>query len=127
MLETLRRVRESTIRVFELQINTSPAQELPRESTRNCRRVGRQNGDLSQYALRLVENAELSQHRPSVVVDFFPGQTIIDVERVHTAKRELDSSPGRRKTTPPAEVRTANHDFNENCVLCNMLVVYLDF
>jgi hypothetical protein len=107
-------------------MNTSPAQELPRESTRNCRGVGRQNGDLSQYALRLLENAELSQHRPGVVVDFFPARRSSTSNVYTPAKRELDSSPGRRKTTPPAEVRTANHDFNENCVLCNMLALYLD-
>jgi hypothetical protein len=32
-----------------------------------------------------MENAQLSQHRAPVVVDFFPGETVIDVEGVHTA------------------------------------------
>src|ERR1700724_1945130 len=95
-------------------IGTSPAQQFPRESTRNRNRMSREDADLAQRALRLVENAELSQHRPAVVVDFFAGQTIILVKCVHPAKRELDSSPCRRKITPLSEVRTANHDFDQN-------------
>jgi hypothetical protein len=43
----------------------------------------------------------------TVVVDFFLGQTVVRVEGVHTAKRELDSLSRRRKTTPTAEVSTA--------------------
>jgi hypothetical protein len=89
--------------------------------------MSRQNGDLSQNALWLVENAELSQHCPPVVVDFFSGKTVIGVECVHAAERELDSPPGRRKTTPPAEVRTANHDFNQDRVLCDVPALYIDF
>ena len=57
--------------------------ELPRIGTRNCHGMSRQNRDLSQYALRLMENAQLSQYRASVVVDFFPCQTVIVVERVY--------------------------------------------
>jgi hypothetical protein len=74
-----------------------------------------------------VENAELSQYRPAIVVDFLTAQTIIGVKRIDTAKRELDSSPCRRKTTPGAEVRTANDDFNENGVICEVSVLHLDF
>ena len=88
--------------------------------------MSRQNGDLPQYGLRLVENTELSQHSPAVVIDFFPGKTVIVVEGVHTAERELDSSPRRRKTTPSAEVRTPNHDFNENGVVRDMLALDFD-
>lgn len=86
-----------------------------------------ERGDLAQSAERLVEDAELSQHRSPVVVDFFSGQTVIGVECVHTAERKLDSPPGRRKTTPPAEVRTANHDFNQDRVLCDVPALYIDF
>jgi len=74
-----------------------------------------------------VENAELPQDRPAVVVDFFSGKTVVCVERVDTAERELHSPPRRRKTTPPSEVRTANYDFNENCVVCDMSAPNLDF
>jgi len=66
-----------------------------------------------------VEDAELSQHRPPVVIDSFAGQTVIGVECVYTAERELDSPPRRRKTTPPAEMRATNRDFNEDCVFCD--------
>ena len=51
----------------------SPTQEFPRDSTCNRQGMSRQDGDLPQYALRLVEDAELPQHCPSVVIDFFPG------------------------------------------------------
>jgi hypothetical protein len=35
--------------------------------------------------------------------------------------------PGRRKTTPPAEVRTPDLDLNQNGVVCDMSLPYLDF
>ena len=73
-----------------------------------------------------MENAELSQHRTSVVVDFFPGQTVIRVEGIHPAKWELDSAPRRRKATPTAEVRTANDHFNHDGVICDLSSLYLD-
>src|SRR6266480_4262395 len=79
--------------ISPLPLDVSPAQELPRESTRNRNRMSRQHGDFSQQGLRLVEDTQLSQHRAPVVVDFFPGKTIIGAERIHAAKRELDSSP----------------------------------
>src|ERR1700722_9273985 len=74
-----------------------------------------------------MKNAELSQDGSPVVVDFFSGQTILGVERVHPAKRELDSSPGRRKAAPLPEVRTANHDFDKNRIVCDMPALYADF
>jgi hypothetical protein len=73
-----------------------------------------------------VENAELSQHRTAVVVDFFTSQTVVSVEGIHTAKWELDSAPCRGKATPPAELRTANGDFNHNGVVCDISSLYLD-
>lgn len=69
--------------------------------------MSRQIADSPQYALRLVEYTELSQYRPAIMVDFFTGQTIVSLERIHTAKRELDSPPCCRKTSPATEVRTA--------------------
>src|SRR6202041_3750751 len=74
-----------------------------------------------------MKNAELSQHRRPVVVDFFSGQTILGVERVHPAKGEPDSPPGRRKAAPLPEVRTANHDFDKNRIVCDMPALYADF
>jgi hypothetical protein len=74
-----------------------------------------------------VENAELFQHGPSIVVDLFPGQTVVGVERVHAAKREFDVLTRCRKTSPPAKVRTAYHDFNENGLVCDMSALNLDF
>ena len=111
---------------LQRQINASPAQKFPRQSTRNRDRMSRQCGDLSQKALRFVENAELPQHGATVVVDFFPSQTVFGVEGVHAAQRELDATPRRRKPAPPAEVRTANHDFEENRILRNMAALYFD-
>ena len=107
-------------------MNVLLAQELPGESERNGGRMSCQDGELSQYALRLVENAELPQDRPTIVVDFFPGQTVFVVECVDAAEWELNSSPRRRKTAPGAEVRTSNHDLDENGIVCDMLALHLD-
>ena len=82
--------------------------------------MSRHNTDLPQYTSGLVEHAELPKDRPTSIVNPFTGQTIVGVKGVHAAKRELDSSPRRWKTTPAAEVCAANHDFNENGVLCRM-------
>ena len=82
--------------------------------------MSRHNTDLAQYALGLVEYAELPQDRRAIIVDSLTGQTIVGVKRVHAAKRELDSPPRRRKSAPAAEVCAANHDFNKNGVLSHM-------
>src|ERR1700723_4420026 len=74
-----------------------------------------------------MKNAELSQDGSPVVVVFSPGQTILGCERVPPAKGEPDSSPGRRKAAPLPEVRTANHDFDENRIVCDVPALYLDF
>ena len=44
--------------------NLLPVQELPRESTRNRGGMSRQNRDLSQYALRLMETPVVSTPCP---------------------------------------------------------------
>ena len=108
-------------------MSVSFAQEFPGKSTRNRRGMGHQNGYLSQDALWFVEDTQLSQDRPSVVVDFLSCQTIFDIECVDATKCELDSPPGRKKTTPSAEVRAANHDFNQNGVVRNMPALHFDF
>jgi len=87
----------------------------------------RQNAEFPQYALRLVENAKLPQHRPPVIVDSFARQTVIGVERVHPAKWDLDPPSGRGKTAPLPQMRTPNHDFDENSVVGDMPALYLNF
>ena len=74
-----------------------------------------------------MKDAELSQHRSAVVIDFLSLQAIIGVEGVNTAKRELDAPPSRRKTTPSAEVRAANDDLNQDGVVRDMAALHLDF
>jgi hypothetical protein len=74
-----------------------------------------------------VKNAQLPQDRSAVVVDFLAGQTVIGVEGVYAAEWERNSPPCRRKTTPRAEVRTADHDFNKNGVVRYMSSLYVDF
>ena len=108
-------------------MTASLPQELSREGTRNRDGVSCQNRELSQQALRLVEDPKLPQYRCPVIVDFFSGQAVIAVERVNPAKRKVDSSPRRRKTTPPAKLRTANHNFNNNGIVRDMPVLYFDF
>lgn len=84
------------------------------------------NGELSQKASRLVKDSELSQHRPSVVVDFFTGQAVVTIERVHAAKGELNSSSGGRKTAPRAEVRSTNNYPDQDGFVCDMPVLNLN-
>jgi len=57
----------------------------------------------------------------------FPGQAIVRIERVHSAKRELDSPPRRRRTTPLSEVSAAKHDLHQNGVVCDLPPLYFDF
>src|SRR5205807_10129413 len=71
-------------RLFRDMEYPSLAHKLPRKSARNRNRMSRQNADLSQCPRRFVENAELSQHRPPVVVDCFSSQTTVGVEGVAT-------------------------------------------
>jgi len=73
-----------------------------------------------------VEDAELAQYCPAVVVDFFSGQTVIGVEGVDTAKWELHPHPGRRETAPGAELRSANHYFEDDGVVGDVAALDLD-
>src|ERR1700733_3790585 len=103
------------------------AHELSCKGTRNRSGMRHQDGNPPKHALRFIENAELSENGASVIVDSFPGQTVLRVECVHTAERKLNSSPGRRKTSPAAEVCTPNHDLNKNGIICDMLALHRDF
>ena len=85
-----------------------------------------ENGDSSQQALRLVENAELPQHRAAVVIDSFAGETVVGIEGIDTAKRELDTPAGGRKAAPRAEVSAANDDFNEDGIVGDMFSLNID-
>ncbi len=82
--------------------------------------MSRHNTDLPHNTSGLVEYAELPQDGPAIVVYPLTGQTIVGVKCVHAAKRELESSPRRRKATPGAEVCAANHYLNDNGVLCHV-------
>src|SRR5438128_12086368 len=62
--------------------------------------------DPPQPARRLVEEAELAQYRCAIIVNALARQPVIDVERVHCAKRKLHSSAGRWEAAPWAEMRT---------------------
>jgi hypothetical protein len=64
---------------------------------------------------------------PRVIVDSFARQTVIGVERVHPAKRDLDPPSGRGKTAPLPQMRAPNHDFDENSVVRDMPALYLNF
>ena len=85
-----------------------------------------QNADLTQYAWRFVEDAELAQYCPAVVVDFFSGQTVIGVEGIDTAKWELHPPASRRETAPGAELRSANDDFEDDRVVGDVAAMDLD-
>lgn len=101
-------------------------QEHSCKSTRDGNRMGRQDGDSSQDGLRLVKDAQLPQHGAAVVVDFLPGQSIIGIEAVDPAQRELNSPASCGKTAPSAEVSAANSDFDENGVVRDMPSLHFD-
>ena len=104
----------------------STAKEFSRESAGDRNRMSREDRDPPQNALGLMENAELSQYRAAVVIDFFSGQLVIVVERIHPAERELYSPPCCRKATPRSEVSSANYYFHENGVIRHMAALYVD-
>jgi hypothetical protein len=72
-------LRERLSNFSSFRSNRSPAGASSRQPAQSSG-MSRQNGDLPQYGLRLVENAELSQHRPSVVTDPFRGEVVMVVE-----------------------------------------------
>jgi len=102
------------------------SQECSGESTENGDGMSGENGDSSQQALRLMENTQLPQHRATVVVDFFAGETVVGVEGVDAAKRELDAARGGREAAPRAEMSAANKDFDEDGVVGDMFSLNLD-
>ncbi len=55
-----------------------------------------QSAELPHYALRVVEDAELLQYGRPVVIDSFPGKTIIGTKRIDSAERDFYPPPGRR-------------------------------
>ena len=63
-----------------------------------------------------MEEAKLAQHRSAVIVDALARQPVIDVERVHRAKRELHPSARRWQAAPRAEMRTADRDFQHQAL-----------
>jgi hypothetical protein len=120
------RMSVSLIRISEPQPNLSPSQNFPGKRSRDRHWMRGQSAELPQYTLRVMEDAELSQYRRPVVIDSFPGKTIIGTERIDSAKRDFDSPPCRRQATPFPQLRSANHDFKQNCVRCDVPAYYLD-
>jgi hypothetical protein len=88
--------------------------------------MGREDRNLPQNALGLVENAELPQHRAAIVIYFLSSQPVIVVERIHPAERELDSPPRCRKATPRSEMSSANYYFHEDGIVRHVAALYLD-
>ena len=102
------------------------APQLSCERAHNREGMSREGEDLSHDGLGLVEDAKLSEYRAAVVIDSLSGEAIAGVERVHTAKRERDPSSGRGEAAPGAEVRPANHDFQENGVAGDVAPLNVD-
>ena len=73
-----------------------------------------------------MKDADLTQYGPAIIVNFFTSKTVICVECIDSAERELDSPPSRRKTSPAAEVCTANKHFHNNGLVCDMPAPYLN-
>ena len=84
------------------------------------------DGDASPCALRLVEDAELSQHRRPVVIDFFSRQAVVGIEAVHATEREFDTPSGGRKAPPRAQVRSANDHLQKDGIAGNVPALYVN-
>src|SRR5579859_1299405 len=78
----------------------SGSQNFATEGPSYSERMRGQCCDLTEGGLRFVEDAELAQDRRAVVVDSFAGKSIIGVESVDAAQRDLDASPGSRQSPP---------------------------
>jgi hypothetical protein len=104
----------------------SLAAELPCQSTRNRYRMSCKSSDSPEHSFRLMKYAYLPQHGGAIVIDSFPGQAVVGVERVHATKRELDSFPCRGKAAPVAQMRATNHHFQQNGIVSNVLALNLD-
>src|SRR5512132_1107491 len=81
--------------------------------------------DPPQPSRWLVEEAELAQHRSAVIVNALARQAVIDVERIHRAKRELHPSARRWQAAPRAEVRTPNRDLQHQALGSRVPVLHL--
>lgn len=108
-------------------VSTELAAEEPSEqSVRQRRGMRRQDGNLSQDALRFMEDAELAKDGAAVIVDFFSGQAVVRVEGIDSAEWEFDAPSGGWKATPRAKVRATNDDFEKDRVAGDMAALDVD-
>src|SRR5262249_650060 len=104
-----------------------PTKNLAYESPGNRHRMSRQRRKLSKNALKFVKDAQLPQHRRPVVVDLLSGQSILGVEGVDAAQRNLNAAACRRKAAAGAEMSSANQNLDQDGNFGNVLTLHLDF
>jgi hypothetical protein len=73
-----------------------------------------------------VEDADLVKDGGAVIVDFFSGETVVIVEGVDAAERELDAAAGGWKSAPRAEMRAADDDFDQDGVVGDVAALHVD-
>src|SRR5206468_12672392 len=81
---------------------------------RDRQRMTQDGDDAPQSSPGLVEEAELAQHRSTVIVDALARQLVIGVERIYRAKRELQPPVRRRQAAPRTEMRTPDGDLQHD-------------
>src|SRR6266540_42021 len=82
--------------------------------------------DPSRPSRGLVEEAELPQHRATVIVDALARQAVTGVERVDPAKREFQPSARRWQAAPRSKMRTPDGDLHHQAFGCHVPVLHLN-
>ena len=72
-----------------------------------------------------MEDAELAEDGAAIVVDLFAGEAVVGVEGVDAAEREFDAAAGWGQAAPSAEVRAADYDFYQDCVVGHVAALLL--
>ena len=101
-------------------------QELSPDCLDHCERMHDYRLDAADDAVWLVENAKLSQHCSSVIIDFLTSKPIFAVERENAAERKLHWTPSWRQPAPRAQMMSADHDFQEYGIISGVTPTHVD-
>src|SRR5262249_27936863 len=80
----------------------------------------KRRGYPSKTIVRLAEKAKLAQYDSTIIINAFAGHPVIVIELINSAQRKFKRPAGRRQTAPGPEMRTANYNFDDQTVGCQM-------
>src|SRR5262249_39566659 len=92
----------------------------------NRYRMRQRGGNTAATTERFVEQPELTEDAPAIVVDALARELVVRVEGKHAAKRELDAASRRRQASPCAEMSAPYDDFHHDTRGRNMTLLDLD-